>query len=219
MLAIDTSTSRVGAAVLRDGREPVRRTAAGPRAQTELLAPLVRDALAAAGTTPAELTAIAVGTGPGPFTGLRVGLVTAVTMGYALGVPVHGVCSLDALAEQAAAGVDGDLLVATDARRREVYWARYRVSAGRAERAGDPAVDRPADLPAGVRALPTAGRGPLLHPELLGHPVAGDDVLDVDPAALGRLALRRLAEGVPMPVEPLYLRRPDALTTAERGRA
>ena len=73
------------------------------RAHTEKLAPLVRDTLAAAGATPADLTGIAVGTGPGPFTGLRVGLVTAVTMGHALGIPVHGVCSLDALAEQALA--------------------------------------------------------------------------------------------------------------------
>ena len=71
------------------------------RAHTERLAPLIRDTLDAAGATPADLTDVAVGTGPGPFTGLRVGLVTAVTLGHALGIPVHGVCSLDALAEQA----------------------------------------------------------------------------------------------------------------------
>jgi tRNA threonylcarbamoyl adenosine modification protein YeaZ len=226
MLAIDTATSLVGAAVLSgDGSEAVVRTAEGPRAQTELLAPLVREALAAAGASPADLTDIAVGTGPGPFTGLRVGLVTAVTMGYALDVPVHGVCSLDVLAEQAWTDDGaGELLVATDARRREVYWARYAAAgsgdgdrggvAGRVRRTAGPSVERPADLAARLRALPTAGRGPVLYPDLFPNPRGP---LDVDPAALGRLALRRLAAGEEMPVEPLYLRRPDALTTAERA--
>jgi tRNA threonylcarbamoyl adenosine modification protein YeaZ len=218
MLAIDTATSLVGAAVLTGDRsEPVVRTAEGPRAQTELLAPLVREVLEAAGAAPADLTDIAVGTGPGPFTGLRVGLVTAVTMGYALGVPVHGVCSLDVLAEQAWAGGAGDLLVATDARRREVYWARY-TGAGNGvaavRRVAGPSVDRPAELAPDLRALPTAGRGPVLYPDLFPSPLGP---LDVDPGVLGRVALRRLAAGEAMPVEPLYLRRPDALTTAERA--
>jgi len=217
MLAIDTSTSMVGAAVLRDGAEPVTARAEGPRAQTELLAPLVERVLAEAGVTAADLTSVAVGTGPGPFTGLRVGMVTAVTMGYALDVPVHGVCSLDVLAEQAAAVTEGELLVATDARRREVYWARYEAADGHARRLTDPAVDRPADLPADVVALPTAGRGPLLYPEVLTGGLDDPGLLDVDPGVLGRVVLSRLDEGVPLPVEPLYLRRPDALTTAERA--
>jgi tRNA threonylcarbamoyladenosine biosynthesis protein TsaB len=217
MLALDTSTSMVGAAVLRDGAEPVGATAEGPRAQTELLAPLVAQVLAEAGAAPADLTDVAVGTGPGPFTGLRVGMVTAVTMGHALGVPVHGVCSLDVLAEQAAATLEGDLLVATDARRREVYWARYTAADGHATRVTDPAVDRPADLPGDVRDLPTVGRGPLLYPDALTGGRGREDLLDVDPVVVGRLVLRRLREGVPLPVEPLYLRRPDALTTAERA--
>ena len=100
-LAIDTSTSAIGVAVLAPGADPVVGVEVDARAHTEKLAPLVRDTLAAAGATPADLTDIAVGTGPGPFTGLRVGLVTALTLGHALGIPVHGVCSLDALAEQA----------------------------------------------------------------------------------------------------------------------
>jgi tRNA threonylcarbamoyladenosine biosynthesis protein TsaB len=217
MLAIDTSTSMVGAALLGDGSDPFTARAEGPRAQTELLAPLVEQVLARAGAGASDLTDVAVGTGPGPFTGLRVGMVTAVTMGHALGIPVYGVCSLDVLAEQAAARTGGDLLVATDARRREVYWARYVASDGHARRTTDPAVDRPADLPAEVRALPTAGRGPVLYPEVLTAGLGEPELLDVDPAELGLLALRRLDEGVEMPVEPLYLRRPDALTTAERA--
>ncbi len=189
------------------------------RAHTEQLAPLVRDTLAAAGATPADLTDIAVGTGPGPFTGLRVGLVTALTLGHALGIPVHGVCSLDALAEQALAEHDDleEVLVATDARRKEVYWARYARGAEGAVARTAPAVDRPAELADDVRALPAVGRGPVLFPELFPNGLGGP--LDVDPGWLGRVALRRIAAGEPMPVEPLYLRRPDALTTAERGRS
>jgi tRNA threonylcarbamoyladenosine biosynthesis protein TsaB len=221
ILALDTSTSAIGVAVLAPGSDPVVGVVVEARAHTERLAPLLRDTLAAAGATPADLTDIAVGTGPGPFTGLRVGLVTAVTMGLALGVPVHGVCSLDALAEQALAeapadGVD-EVLVATDARRKEVYWARYApraVGADGAVSLGAPAVDRPAEVPDDVRSLPTVGRGPVLFPDLFPHPLGGP--LDVDPGWLGRVAARRMASGVAMPVEPLYLRRPDALTTAER---
>jgi tRNA threonylcarbamoyl adenosine modification protein YeaZ len=224
ILAIDTSTSAIGVAVLTSADAvPVVGVEVDARAHTEKLAPLVRDTLAAAGATAADLTAIAVGTGPGPFTGLRVGLVTAVTMGHVLGIPVHGVCSLDALAEQALAesaeaGAPLDeLLVATDARRKEVYWARNAPAtdgAGGAVALSAPAVDRPAEVPNEVRALPTAGRGPLLFPDLFPHPLGGP--LDVDPGWLGRVAARRVAAGVPTPVEPLYLRRPDALTTAER---
>ena len=216
-LAIDTSTSAIGVAVLAPGADPVVGVAVDARAHTEKLAPLVRDTLAAAGASAADLTDIAVGTGPGPFTGLRVGLVTALTLGHALGIPVHGVCSLDALAEQALAEhADlAEVLVATDARRKEVYWARYGRGGDAAVALSEPAVDRPAELPEEVRALPAAGRGPVLYPDLFPQPLGR--LLDVDPGWLGRVALRRLAAGAPMPVEPLYLRRPDALTTAERG--
>jgi tRNA threonylcarbamoyladenosine biosynthesis protein TsaB len=217
-LAIDTSTSAIGVAVLRPGSDPVVGVEVDARAHTERLAPLVRDTVAASGARPSDLTDIAVGTGPGPFTGLRVGLVTALTMGHALGIPVHGVCSLDALAEQGFAEHDDldEVLVATDARRKEVYWARYARSAEGAVARTDPAVDRPAELPDAVRVLPTVGRGPVLYPDLFPNGLA---LLDVHPWWLGQVALRRIAAGAPMPVEPLYLRRPDALTTSERARS
>ncbi len=216
ILAIDTSTSAIAVAVHRPGADPTVAVAVDARAHTELLAPLVQRALDEAGATVRDVTDIAVGTGPGPFTGLRVGLVTAVTMGYALDVPVHGVCSLDVLAEQALLACDADeVLVASDARRREVYWARYARDAGAARALTPPAVEAPAGIPETVRMLPTAGRGPLLYPDLLPAQLA--TVLDVDPAVLARIAERRLDAGVPMPVEPLYLRRPDALTSAERA--
>src|SRR6478609_6422664 len=93
----------------------------------EQLAPLIERALAEAGIVRQDLTAIAAGIGPGPYTGLRVGLVTARTLGFVLDLPVYGVCSLDALAVEAVetGAVDRDFVVATDARRKEVYLARY----------------------------------------------------------------------------------------------
>jgi len=87
---------------------------------SELLAPAITHVLADAGADRADLTAIAVGVGPGPYTGLRVGIVTARVLGAVLGIPVHGVCSLDIIAADVKAP---RFLVATDARRREVYYA------------------------------------------------------------------------------------------------
>lgn len=215
LLAIDTSTSAITVG-LHGTPHPVTATVIDARAHTEHVAPLIERCLATAGVTPADVTDVVVGTGPGPFTGLRVGVVTGLVFAHARGIPVHGVCSLDALAAVAAQQVgDGDLLVATDARRKEVYWSLYAVRAGRATRLTDPAVDRPGDLPADLRALPTAGRGPVLYPDLFANPL---DVLDVDAAALAQVATEGIHDGIPMPVEPLYLRRPDALTTAERAR-
>ena len=230
ILGIDTATSAI-AVGLSDGERTASALRIDPKGHAEHLAPLVGDLLAGEGVSPGELTAIVVGTGPGPFTGLRVGMVTGLTMGHALGVPVHGICSLDVLAHQALCDecesgrpghrlrTHGDVLVATDARRKEVYWARYRVGAAPDGRQAllpltQPAVDRPAGLPADLRELPTAGRGPVLYPDLFPHPVGP---LDVDGGVLARLGALGLREGREMPVEPLYLRRPDALTTAERG--
>jgi tRNA threonylcarbamoyl adenosine modification protein YeaZ len=226
ILGIDTSTSAIGAG-LSDGRE---HTASAhrldARGHAEHLALLIEGLLAEQGVTPGELTGIVVGNGPGPFTGLRVGIVTGLTMGHALGIPVHGICSLDVLAAQAAlvpgasgaatgAGAGGDLVVATDARRKELYWARYRVGVT-VERIAGPAVDRPGELPEDVRSLPTAGRGPLLYPHLFPRPLGP---LDVDAGLLARLGADAVRAGRHLPVEALYLRRPDALTTAQRGAA
>ena len=215
LLAIDTSTSAITVALRGNGQTLAAATVLDPRAHTEHVAPLVERCLSEAGAAPGEVTDVVVGNGPGPFTGLRVGIVTGVVFGHARGIPVHGVCSLDALAQDAAQRLGGDeFLVATDARRKEVYWARYAGVAGAVRRLTEPAVDRPADLPQEVRTLPTAGRGPLLYPDLFPSPV---DLLDVRAETLAAIAAARLAAGTAMPVEPLYLRRPDALTTAERG--
>jgi len=220
VLAIDTSTS-VSVAVSAGARWALGGSD-DPRGHTESVAPLMQDLLARAGVTPADVTDVVVGNGPGPFTGLRVGIVSGLVFAHARGIPVHGVCSLDAIAQQAVEEVgEGEFLVATDARRKEVYWARYRVDPSRPEedkalRLTEPAVIRPADLPEDVRALPTAGQGPVIYPELFARPV---DVLGVSAGLLGGIAVERLSRGEALPVEPLYLRRPDALTTAERAKA
>ncbi|KAB7743577.1 tRNA (adenosine(37)-N6)-threonylcarbamoyltransferase complex dimerization subunit type 1 TsaB [Nostocoides sp. F2B08] len=215
MLALDTSTSAITVAV-HDGEQVLaERSVLDARAHTEHLAPLVQDALESAGLRPADLTDIAVGVGPGPFTGLRVGLVTARVLAYTVGVPCHGVVSLDALAEEAvrSGSVDGtaEFAVATDARRKEVYWSRYTVTAGHPARLSDPAVLHPADVADGMRGLATAGRGPLLYPDVFASPVTP---LDVSAVALAEVALRQIAHGVEVGVDALYLRRPDAQPTS-----
>ncbi|HET7305659.1 MAG TPA: tRNA (adenosine(37)-N6)-threonylcarbamoyltransferase complex dimerization subunit type 1 TsaB [Segeticoccus sp.] len=214
LLAVDTATSAVTVALHDGTRVLAERTTLDARRHAELVAPAVEGVLAETGRRADEVTDVIAGTGPGPFTGLRVGLVTARTFAFVRGIPVYGVCSLDVLADQARAqGPDVDrLLVATDARRKEVYWATYRRTAEGVAREGDPAVSRPADLPGEVRALPTAGRGPVLYPELLPH---GGQPLDVSAAALADLAARALRDDVDRQAvltepEPLYLRRPDA---------
>ena len=223
ILAIDTSTSAITVALRGEGVAAAA-SVLDARGHAEHVAPLIQRCLATAGLGPSDVTDVVVGNGPGPFTGLRVGIVSGLVFGHARGVPVHGICSLDALAVEAAPLVGrGDLLVATDARRKEVYWARYSVELTDPDvpeslvtrRLTDPAVDRPADLPEELRGLPTAGRGPDLFPDLFPHSLG---VLDVQAATLALLAERGILASDEMPVEPLYLRRPDALTTAERGK-
>ncbi len=215
LLAIDTSAA-VTVAVHDGSAVLASELVHDPRHHAELLVPMVDTVLRRAGVGRERLTAVAVGRGPGPFTGLRVGLVTARTLGLALGVPVHGLCSLDALAQQVvdagAVPEGGAFVVATDARRREVYWARYEHRPGaEAHPLTDPAVTRPADLP--LDASPVLGRGAVLHADVLAP--AADGPLDPDAGALARVVLRRLAGGADLSsTDPLYLRRPDAVPAA-----
>ena len=210
LLALDTATSAVTAAVHDGTTVLAEESLTDSRRHAETLTPMIASVVAAAGRTPADLTAVAVGVGPGPFTGLRVGIATAVTLGLALDIQVYGVCSLDALAFAAAqeTGLE-EFLVATDARRKEVYWARYRIAGSELTRvSGMPQVCRPADLPDEVRALPTAGRGPAIYPELFTRPLGP---LDVPAGALASYTLQEVGAGRELlPVQPLYLRQPDA---------
>jgi tRNA threonylcarbamoyl adenosine modification protein YeaZ len=206
VLAIDTATPAVTAGIVRrDGggidvlAELVTIDA---RAHAEQLTPNVLAALADAGLAVTELTAVVVGCGPGPFTGLRVGMATAAAYGQALGVGVHGVCSLDAI------GIDtaGDVLVVTDARRRELYWARYHDGV----RVEGPAVCAPADVPVSAGAVAGAPDYAALF-DLPRQPA-------VYPTASG---LVRAVDWTvpPRPLIPLYLRRPDAKPRVEQRAA
>lgn len=211
LLAMDTSTSAITVAAHDGSAVLAERSVLDARAHTEHLAPLITEVLEAAGLSPRDVTDVAVGVGPGPFTGLRVGLVTARTFAHALGVPAHGVVSLDALAHAAVVAGrlwdSSDFVVATDARRKEVYLARYRVEDGSAVRVTGPEVIYPADIPEPVRRLPAVGRGALLYPDELPH---GLEPFDVSAAAVAEVAIAQLAAGAELGLDALYLRRPDA---------
>lgn len=222
VLALDTATPVVTAGVVRlllpheiigaDGvpATPVtllaQHTATDPFAHAERLMPLVRAAVRDAGTDLAGLDAVVVGLGPGPFTGLRVGIVTAAALGDGLGIPVHGVGSHDGVA---AAGTDDGrpLLVVSDARRREIYVSAYD-DGGR--RIAGPQVLAPTALPVFLAALTVppavqAGAGVALSGTDLPVRESGSTA-----QGLVRAAVRELLTGaVPGPLTPLYLRRPD----------
>ncbi|WP_129788523.1 tRNA (adenosine(37)-N6)-threonylcarbamoyltransferase complex dimerization subunit type 1 TsaB [Promicromonospora panici] len=237
VLALDTSAAVAVSLVDEDGARLASRTSDERRRHAESLAPLITEVLDEAGIDRADLTAVVAGTGPAPFTGLRVGLVTARTLALTLGIPVLGVPSLDALAVQAVSDLGlrpgAEILATSDARRKEVYWARYRVIAHEGphgfpvvEPLAGPDVDRAgfvaqAQLVATEAAegqLPVViGEGAMLYPDFL--PVADDAPLIPDATVLARLALVRRAAGEDQPSEPLYLRRPDVHEPARASTA
>ena len=195
VLGIDTATD-VRAGLARSGAVVARGAVEDRRAHAEQLLPLVRRVLAEAGAAITDLTGVAVGVGPGPFTGLRVGVAAAQTIAEALGIPVRGVCSLDVVALDWASGATApgsDFVVVADARRKEVYWARYAADGSRAD---GPFVTAPAEVP----DLPLAGPGATLT----GRECAGPDAIDAGLLAAG---VDRLPDAG---LVPLYLRRPDA---------
>ncbi|MDM4720756.1 tRNA (adenosine(37)-N6)-threonylcarbamoyltransferase complex dimerization subunit type 1 TsaB [Micromonospora sp. WMMA1363] len=218
VLVVDSSTPAVTAALVEVTAGGVEtrayRRTVDARAHGELLAPQVDGVLADAGARPTDLAAVVAGLGPGPFTGLRVGLVTAATMGQVLGVPTYGVCSLDGLGHPVAAGEP--VLAASDARRREIYWAVYD---GAGQRIVGPEVSAPAVAAARARGLAVTvavGDGAHRYAETLGLPVRAEPRYPAA-AVLATLAAERLRAGAPgEPLTPLYLRRPDASAATAR---
>ncbi|BBZ73675.1 hypothetical protein MPRS_47680 [Mycobacterium paraseoulense] len=204
VLALDTSTPAVTAGIVRreDGSVLAERVTLDARAHAERLTPNVLAALADTGLAMGELDAVVVGCGPGPFTGLRAGMATAAAYGHALGIPVHGVCSLDAIGVR----TTGEVLVVTDARRREVYWARYRDGI----RIDGPGVNAPADVDPGAAQ---AVAGSKEHAALFGLPHRAP----THPTPAGLVAAVPDWSQPPPPLVALYLRRPDAKPMAARG--
>ncbi len=201
LLAFDTATPAVTVA-LHDGEKVVAsHLSTGALRHGELLAPGITAVLDEAWVPRQDVTAVAVGVGPGPFTGLRVGLVTARTLGAVLQIPVYGVCTLDVLAVEAvdAGVVDVPFVVATDARRKEVYWAFYDAQG---QRLDGPHVSKPAEI---ATDRPVVGRGALLYPEAFPHPVGPEH-----PSAGVLAAVVTDERAELLDPEPLYLRRPDA---------
>jgi len=196
LLAIDTSVGSA-VAVVDDGAVIAERADPGTRGHAETIGVLIARCLAHAGATPADLSAVAVGTGPGPFTGLRVGIAAARAFAFGIGRPVLPVVSHDAIAF----GRPGAFVVTTDARRREVAWSRY--------------------APAGADGLPVRVSGPDLAPADGAADALAVDGLEVIAAdrvpagALGLLAGSRRARGLPHADDaPLYLRAPDVTMSA-----
>jgi tRNA threonylcarbamoyl adenosine modification protein YeaZ len=174
VLAIDTSTSRSCVAIIEDSKVLYSGFRDGATAHGPSLPALVQEALAVS-----DVDEVVVGMGPGPFTGLRVGIAFAQSFALAREIPVRGVCSLDAIAAQVR---EKDFIITVDARRKEVYWARYTDGA----RVGEPAVNFPTDV-----------NGSMIHADLFPD----------------MLALVNLPGNI---IEPMYLRRPDAVATVDR---
>lgn len=206
-LAIDTAIT-VAVGIARGDDVLAEVVVDDTRAHVEQLMPSIREASAQAGVALTDLEQVVVGLGPGPFTGLRVGIVTAQVIAATIGRPLHGVCTLDALAAQAIdenVAADAEGFVATiDARRKELYWARY---TPKGQRIGEPTVGAPHEIP----ALPVVGPGAAVYPEVLGERKVSL-AQRLDPGAFA-------VHGPQLPhagAEPLYLRRPDATVSTRR---
>ena len=214
LLALDTATPAISAALAEVGggsqggpqaRIIAQRVTVDGKAHAERLAPEIDAILNEGGVKPKDLAAIVAGVGPGPFTGLRVGLMTAAMLGSALGIPTYGVCTLDTLG----AAATGRTLAATDARRREVYWAIY--EDGR--RLTEPGVMKPAELApllAKERVLQGVGEGTQRYADVLGI-VAAEPLYPPLELLVALAAERVHGKEKSETLTPLYLRRPDAV--------
>lgn len=234
ILAIDSSAG-ASVAVLDAGGVRARWRTAETTTHAEVLAEAVALTMREAEATGAGLRGVVVGVGPGPFTGLRVGLALAQSLAEVWGVALYGVCSLDSLAQRAVnqpaesgTSTSHEFLVASDARRREVYWARYRADPqGFAELLEGPRVSAASELP----ELPVVGVGASLYPEDLTARGAAESHWLPDAVELGQLAQRQLGQ-IPEPLHrggpsaavagtglrdplPLYLRESDAKVPAQ----
>ena len=199
VLAIDTSVG-VSVAILRSNGELTQSQAVDHGMQGELTAELISQVVADSGIGISEITDVVVGVGPGPFTGLRVGLVTAAVFAHARNIPIHGICSLDAIAFDYAK----PCVVVTDARRKELYWARYED-----KRIGEPQVSKPEDLLAQFPNTEFVGPGAQLYPDSISG-----NVLELKAGSLAKLFVSGKAQLVD--VSPMYLRKPDAVEPTTR---
>lgn len=199
VLAIDTSVG-VSVAILRSNGEVTQSQAVDHGMQGELTAELISKVVSDSGLKIEDITDVVVGVGPGPFTGLRVGLVTASVFAHAREIPIHGICSLDAIAFDYAK----PCIVVTDARRKELYWARYE-----GIRIGEPQVSKPEAIASQFPDVDFVGPGANLYPDY----VSGN-VTELKAGSLAKLFASGSAQLVD--VSPMYLRKPDAVEPTSR---
>jgi tRNA threonylcarbamoyladenosine biosynthesis protein TsaB len=210
VLAFDTSSAAVAVAVVdADGEIKADLVVVEANRHGELLAPMIRAALDEADLHPSDLSVIGVGLGPGPFTGLRVGIMTAKAMSDALDIPAYGVCSLDLVAD--VHGFDsGAFAVLSDARRKQVYWALYDEDAARLD---GPELGRPEDVAQllRTRTASVAGAGAQLYREAFANFEIAEFGAYPGAVELGWRVTDLALTGAPSEdLRPLYLRRPDA---------
>ena len=233
VLALDTATPDLvtGVVDLESG-QVTEQVIEDTRLLSEQLMPAVEGVIDKLDRGYADIDAFAVGVGPGPFSGLRVGMATASALGQAVGKPVHGVCTHDAIAFELAKNFSGPAtaLVATDARRKEIYFAFYRLDNGAAVRLGEPDVVRPEELvipeELPVQEVDLVSIPPHLL-ERLPEVFHAAEVVNQRPTAAGLVGMAQaavvdVAEGLattPQPLVPLYLRRPDAKEPAAKPRS
>lgn len=204
-LAVDSATG-ITVGLAKDGQPRAARSVTDSRSHAELTQNLVDEVLAETGLRPTDVDRVAVGLGPGPFTGLRVGIVTGTVFAALCGQPVRGVCTLDALAACWLADHQfaGEFVVVTDARRHELYWARY----GADGRLGAPQVS----APDAVADLPAIGPGVAVYPQIFASRELPDGQQPLDGGLFAALAWQLPDAGL----EPIYLRKPDATEPSTR---
>ena len=229
LLAIETSTSRSSVAVVTPDGVLAAAELGRDRRHGEFVSLAVRELLHHAGRTVGDLTHVAAGVGPGLYTGLRVGLVTAATLASARDLPCVAVAGPDALAHRVR-HTARRIAVVLDARRKEVYLGVYDPGADGASRRGELGVGTPeeaADVLASASTpllLVGDGAGIVAEhlPPGLDVEVGGPDTAQPTAADLGLVALEAVASGAtggPEVLRPLYLREADArIGWAERGR-
>lgn len=226
LLAFDTSTEWCSAAVLADGAVHSQAVWAGQK-HSELLLPMVQEVLAEAGLALAQLDAIAVGQGPGSFTGLRIACGAAQGLAFGSGLPVIQVITLEAMAAHALKAIAvGGVVACIDARMNEVYAAIYEKSAAGLRAVSTPGLYAPAQapLPSDDMSYIGCGSGFKGYADILAERYAGQLVRiepDVHPhaEAIAALAVTKWQAGdyvAAEAVEPLYIRDKVALKTCER---
>jgi len=224
-LGIDTSSMIARVAVMADGADPVTLVTESGKTHSETLTAALHDVLEAAGESFDSVGLVAVGLGPGTWTGLRVGVTTAKALAYALGVPIVGVSTLDAIAA-GVTGYAGRLAVITDARRHEVYGRGYDVDGkGGVSARGDIFVAPPDGLARFVdadHALVGGGIDLLAEQDRAKRRILSAQFAQVDAGVICRLALgllRHGGPGDPGDVVPIYIRKSDAETAREKKEA